>query len=93
MYLSLSARRVRPQVAFESEDLEDYPRARRSRSWHHLAPAYHCASTRVDGPIMVDIVEPASASRSRGGVAAEPLPQSARNLIALLEDVVHNPEW
>jgi len=57
-----------------------------------LLPSFIAQHTRVDGPVTVDIVEPRL--RREVGVVWRRnryLPQSARNLIALLEEVVCNP--
>ena len=80
-----------PQVAFESEDRETILGLVAAGVGVTLLPRIIAHHTRVDGPIMVDIVEPRL--RREVGVVWRRnryLPQSARNLIALLEDVVHN---
>ena len=81
-----------PQVAFESEDRETILGLVAAGVGITLLPRIIAHHTRVDGPVMVDIVEPRL--RREVGVVWRRnryLPQSARNLIALLADVVHNP--
>ena len=81
-----------PQVAFESEDRETILGLVAAGVGVTILPRIIAHHTRVDGPVMVDIVEP-HLRREVGVVWRRNryLPQSARNLIALLEDVVHNP--
>ena len=81
-----------PQIAFESEDRETILGLVAAGVGITLLPRIIAHHTRVDGPIMVDIVEPRL--RREVGVVWRRnryLPQSARNLIALLEEVVHHP--
>ena len=81
-----------PQVAFESEDRETILGLVAAGVGVTILPRIIAHHTRVDGPVMVDIVEP-HLRREVGVVWRRNryLPQSARNPIALLEDVVHNP--
>jgi DNA-binding transcriptional LysR family regulator len=80
-----------PQVSFESEDRETIlglVAAGVGITFMSRVIAHH---TRVDGPVTVDIVEPRL--RREVGVVWRRnryLPQAARNLIALLEDVIRD---
>jgi len=81
-----------PQIVFESEDRETILGLVAAGVGITLLPSFIAHHTRVDGPVTVDIVEPRL--RREVGVVWRRnryLPQSARNLIALLEDVVCNP--
>ena len=81
-----------PQIAFEIEDRETILGLVAAGVGITLLPRIIAHHTRVDGPIMVDIVEPRL--RREVGVVWRRnryLPQSARNLIALLEEVLHHP--
>ena len=81
-----------PQIAFEIEDRETILGLVAAGVGITLLPRIIAHHTRVDGPIMVDIVEPRL--RREVGVVWRRnryLPQSARNLIALLEEVVQHP--
>ena len=80
-----------PQVAFESEDRETMLGLVAAGVGITFLPRIIAQHTRVDGPVTVDIVEPRL--RREVGVVWRRnryLPQSARNLITLLEDVVRN---
>jgi len=81
-----------PQVAFESEDRETILGLVAAGVGITFMPRFIAHHTRADGPVTVDIVEPRL--RREVGVVWRRnryLPQSARNLISLLEDVVRNP--
>jgi LysR family transcriptional activator of glutamate synthase operon len=81
-----------PQVAFESEDRETMLGLVAAGVGMTVVPRVIAQHTRVDGPVTVDLVEPRL--RREVGVVWRRnryLPQSARNLITLLEDVVRNP--
>ena len=81
-----------PQVAFESEDRETtlgLVAAGMGITFMSRIIAQH---TRIDGPVTVDLIEPRL--RREVGIVWRRnryLPQAARNLITLLEDVVRNP--
>jgi len=80
-----------PQVAFESDDRETTLGLVAAGVGITFIPRIMAQHTRVDGPVTVDIVEPRL--RREVGVVWRRnryLPQSARNLIAMLEDVVRN---
>ena len=80
-----------PQVAFESEDRETMLGLVAAGVGITFLPRIIAQHTRVDGPVTVDIVEPRL--RREVGVVWRRnryLPQTARNLIALLEEVVRN---
>ena len=80
-----------PQVAFESEDRETMLGLVAAGVGITFLPRIIAQHTRVDGPITVNIGEPRL--RREVGIVWRRnryLPQSARNLIALLEDVVRN---
>lgn len=81
-----------PQVAFESEDRETMLGLVAAGVGITFLPRIIAQHTRVDGPVTIDIVEPRL--RREVGVVWRRnryLPQSARNLITLLEEVVRNP--
>jgi len=80
-----------PQVAFESEDRETMLGLVAAGVGVTFLPRIIAQHTRVDGPVTVDIIEPRL--RREVGVVWRRnryLPQSARNLITLLEEVVRN---
>lgn len=80
-----------PQVAFESEDRETILGLVAAGIGVTLIPRFIAHHTRVDGPIAIDIVEPRL--RREVGVVWRRnryLPQAARNLMALLADVVRD---
>jgi len=80
-----------PQVAFESEDRETMLGLVAAGVGITFLPRIIAQHTRVDGPVTVDIVEPRL--RREVGVVWRRnryLPQAARNLITLLEDVVRD---
>jgi DNA-binding transcriptional LysR family regulator len=80
-----------PQVVFESEDRETILGLVAAGVGITFTTRFTAHHTRVDGPVTVDIVEPRL--RREVGVVWRRnryLPQAARNLITLLEDVVRN---
>jgi DNA-binding transcriptional LysR family regulator len=80
-----------PQVVFESEDRETILGLVAAGVGITFTTRFTAHHTRVDGPVTVDIVEPRL--RREVGVVWRRnryLPQAARNLIILLEDVVRN---
>jgi len=80
-----------PQVAFESDDRETTLGLVAAGVGITFIPRIMAQHTRVDGPVTVDIIEPRL--RREVGVVWRRnryLPQSARNLMALLEEVVRN---
>ena len=80
-----------PQVAFESDDRETTLGLVAAGVGITFIPRIIAQHTRVDGPITIDIVEPRL--RREVGVVWRRnryLPQSARNLITMLEEVVRN---
>ncbi len=88
---TFAMRRIVRLAELVTERFVLYPKGAGGRE-HTLLPSFIAQHTRVDGPVTVDIVEPRL--RREVGVVWRRnryLPQSARNLIALLEDVVCNP--
>ena len=78
-----------PHVSFESEDRETILGLVAAGVGITFIPRFVAHHTRVDGPVSVEIIEPRL--RREVGVVWRRnryLPQSARNLIALLEDAV-----
>jgi DNA-binding transcriptional LysR family regulator len=80
-----------PQVVFESEDRETILGLVAAGVGITMTTRFTAHHTRVDGPITVDIVEPRL--RREVGIVWRRnryMPQAARNLMTLLEDVVRD---
>jgi DNA-binding transcriptional LysR family regulator len=80
---------VEPQVVFESDDRETILGLVAAGVGVTLLPRFIVHHTRVDGPVMVDVLEP-RLFREVGLVwhLDRYLPQAARNLMLLLREVV-----
>ncbi len=81
-----------PRISFESEDRETILGLVAAGVGITFIPRFIARHTRADGPVSVEIIEPRL--RREVGVVWRSnryLPQSARNLIALLEDAVRTP--
>jgi LysR family transcriptional activator of glutamate synthase operon len=78
-----------PQVGFESDDRETILGLVAAGVGVTLIPRLIAHHTRVDGPVMIDIVEP-RLSREVGLVwhPSRYLPQTARNFMAMLRELV-----
>ena len=79
-----------PYIAFESDDRETILGLVAAGVGITFVPRLIAHHTRVDGPVMIDIIEPRLV-REVGIVWRRHryLPQAARNFIALLEKLVH----
>jgi LysR family transcriptional activator of glutamate synthase operon len=84
---------IEPQVVFESDDRETILGLVAAGIGVTIMPRIIAHHTRVDGPVMVDILAP-RLSREVGLVWHRDryLPQAARNLMALLREFVQHPE-
>lgn len=83
---------VEPRIAFESDDRETILGLVAAGVGVTLMPRFVAHHTRVDGPVMVDVLEPRLFREV--GLVWHPeryLPQAARHLMTLLQEFVQSP--